>query len=80
MGTIYSSETSVDFQRTTRRYIPEETTLQVSITVGFKEVLLEFVGRFHFQLKPGNLYEELHVFRWRAVNIYGSKKYLEGKF
>jgi hypothetical protein len=27
MEAIYSSETSVDFQRTTRRYIPEDSTL-----------------------------------------------------
>jgi hypothetical protein len=27
MEAIYSSETSVDFQRTTRRYIPEDDTL-----------------------------------------------------
>jgi hypothetical protein len=29
METICSSETSVDTQRTTRRYIPEDGTLQV---------------------------------------------------
>jgi hypothetical protein len=29
MKAIFSSETSVDFQRTTRRYIPEDRTLQV---------------------------------------------------
>jgi hypothetical protein len=28
METIYSSDTSVDFQRTTRRYIPENSTLR----------------------------------------------------
>jgi hypothetical protein len=28
MEPMYSSETSVDFQRTTRRYIPEDSTLQ----------------------------------------------------
>jgi hypothetical protein len=28
MEAIYSSETSVDFQRTTRRYIPEDGTLR----------------------------------------------------
>jgi hypothetical protein len=28
MEAIYSSETSVDFQQTTRRYIPEDSTLQ----------------------------------------------------
>jgi hypothetical protein len=28
MERIFSSETSVDFQRTTRRYIPEDSTLQ----------------------------------------------------
>jgi hypothetical protein len=28
MEAIYCSETSVDFQRTTRRYIPEDSTLQ----------------------------------------------------
>jgi hypothetical protein len=28
MEVTYSSETSVDFQRTTRRYIPEDRTLQ----------------------------------------------------
>jgi hypothetical protein len=28
MEAIYSSETSVDTQRTTRRYIPEDGTLQ----------------------------------------------------
>jgi hypothetical protein len=28
MEAICSSETSVDFQRTTRRYIPEDSTLQ----------------------------------------------------
>jgi hypothetical protein len=27
MKAIYSSETSVDFQQTTRRYIPEDTTV-----------------------------------------------------
>jgi hypothetical protein len=27
-GTICSSETSVDFQRTTQRYIPEENTVE----------------------------------------------------
>jgi hypothetical protein len=29
MEAICSSETSVDFQRTTRRYIPEDSTLQL---------------------------------------------------
>jgi hypothetical protein len=29
MEEIYSSEKSVDFQRTTRRYIPEDRTLQL---------------------------------------------------
>jgi hypothetical protein len=28
MEAMFSSEMSVDFQRTTRRYIPEDTTLQ----------------------------------------------------
>jgi hypothetical protein len=28
---IYSSETYVDFQRTTRRYIPEDTTLYTNM-------------------------------------------------
>jgi hypothetical protein len=32
MENIYSSETSVDFQQTTRRYIPEDTTLLQSQT------------------------------------------------
>jgi hypothetical protein len=29
MEAIYSSETSVDSQRTTRRYIPEDSTLKI---------------------------------------------------
>jgi hypothetical protein len=33
MKGICSSETSVDFQRTTRRYIPEDGTLQLSYSV-----------------------------------------------
>jgi hypothetical protein len=28
MEATYSSETSVDFQRTTRRYIPEDSTME----------------------------------------------------
>jgi hypothetical protein len=35
MEVIYSSETSVDFQRTTRRYIPEDSTLQITIAFGW---------------------------------------------
>jgi hypothetical protein len=31
MEAICSSETSVDFQRTTQRYIPEESTLKKSV-------------------------------------------------
>jgi hypothetical protein len=30
----FSSETSVDFQRTTRRYTPEDTTLQTTLSLG----------------------------------------------
>jgi hypothetical protein len=31
MDETYSSETSVDFQRTTRRYISEDITLQIRL-------------------------------------------------
>jgi hypothetical protein len=30
MGAIYSSETSADFERTPRRYIPEDSGLKMS--------------------------------------------------
>jgi hypothetical protein len=33
MEAIFSSETSVDFQRTTRRYMPEDNTLQTTYTI-----------------------------------------------
>jgi hypothetical protein len=36
MEAVRSSETSVDFQWTTRRYIPEDRTLRQPITLGWK--------------------------------------------
>jgi hypothetical protein len=35
MEAIFSSETPVDFQRTTQRYIPGDRTLQFSLFVSF---------------------------------------------
>jgi hypothetical protein len=39
-GATCSSETSVDFQQTTRRYIPEDGTLQPSSCIKCKETFL----------------------------------------
>jgi hypothetical protein len=34
MEAVFSSETSIDFQWTTRRYIPEDSTLGTNIILG----------------------------------------------
>jgi hypothetical protein len=49
----YSSETSVDFQQTTRRYIPEDETLRNYRYENLKPYFLQYanehVGVLHFE-------------------------------
>jgi hypothetical protein len=49
MEAAYSSETSVDFQRTARRYIPEDRTLNQSIYLHRTESVLIFIGAEAFK-------------------------------
>jgi hypothetical protein len=42
MEAIFSFETSVDFQRTTRRYIPEDSTLHNYLCENLKSCRLHF--------------------------------------
>jgi hypothetical protein len=44
MEAICSSETSVDFQRTTRRYIPEDSTLQIFYCL-YKNIPLHLLNK-----------------------------------
>jgi hypothetical protein len=56
MKAICSSETSVDFQRTTRRDIPEDCTLHNPLCQDLKSYSLEL--RYTFRTKV-----------WRSINV-----------
>jgi hypothetical protein len=62
----YSSETLVDYQRTTRRYIPEDRTLQllkvpiVFHVYGYYTIILYFLIKKYIK-NARNLYELFHI-------------------
>jgi hypothetical protein len=71
MEAICSSETSVDFQQTTRCYIPENSALIIIIiiiTVGFHLMVLSLF-RFPFCLVHLLLLLQLHllIFRYHLI-------------
>jgi hypothetical protein len=54
MEAICSFERSVDFQRTTRRYIPEDSTLHNDSCENLKSYIIRFDGKIATDVKKIN--------------------------
>jgi hypothetical protein len=65
MEATYSSETSVDFQRTTRRYIPEDRTAEVCLDLIVKlmlQICVCIVNLTH------NIYQSRFIEWWNYIH------------
>jgi hypothetical protein len=63
MKATYSFETSVDFQRTTQRYIAEDITL----------LMLKLCTRFYFVARKSN-YENEKRFNWIFIGLLDTEE------
>jgi hypothetical protein len=69
MEVTYSSETLVDFQRTTRRYIPEDKLFKTEFRN--QPTIRSFVTSASELISTNHKYTGwLNIFNWRIRNIY----------
>jgi hypothetical protein len=75
MEAICSSEMSVNFQRTTRRYIPEDSTLRTDILIfisGTKSIYYSSSNKFRVDVtSAGKIKLSLYLIRRHAVKTCG---------
>jgi hypothetical protein len=62
MEAIYSSETSVDFQKTTLRYVPEDRTFLASYFMSF-----EIQSYCNIQIQNGRIFRDVMACRFVEV-------------